>query len=255
MIREIHFIWFQGIAEAPVELRKVPERWQALNPGYNIRIWDEPSLFWFLKEKYPAMVDFYSRIGDGETANIRTIKKCDFVRLLLLHHFGGWYFDLDCLPLHPLSSLLQSGGVMHRHTEFTYGEYPTVLPPAQLTPVDFESYELILTREHLPNIDLGGHSVANSAIYAAPGSDLLLNLVHAIMLKGRENVLSFAGPHAFSRFLLDNLSDAKGKVLCLPPFYFLWQEWDMGKAWEHTVCLHMNRMDWGDKTRSTPWDI
>jgi len=254
MTKSLHFMWFQGLSQAPEMIRDTPFAWRDLNPGYDIYVWDAGSLGRLVAERYPSLTRFWSDLGNGTHGIIR---QCDFGRLLILHAYGGWYFDLDCVPCLPLSTLLDDG-VRHHLTPFSYSENPelrTVLDPGTPVSVDFASYEMILTREHTAPAVMGGFSVCNGCLYAAKESPFLWKMILTMIPFHRSKVLSFAGPHGVTRFLRTNLEEARGRVLVLPPYYFLWQHYDMGRVWERTVCRHLNRMDWADHTKEQPWDI
>ena len=255
----LHFIWFQGLDHAPAALRPIPGKWAELNPGCTVKVWDGEMIRTMVSMFYPELLDFYEAIGEDEADNIRVIKKCDFARLLILHHHGGMYLDMDCDPLRPLDSLFLDGTVRHRLSPFRYARHgypPSVLPENEdPVPVDFNRYELILSREHEPNEDLGGYNAANTVIIARAGSPLLLEMIMGCLGRERMKVLEFAGPLGLSKWLTARAGRLKGRVLMLPPYYFLWQAHDMGPPWRGTVCLHMNRLVWTDRTKAVPWDI
>ncbi len=260
MTKRFHFIWYQGFYSIPSEIKHVPEMWEEYNDGYEIHLWDQWSLLTLIKRKYPEYMLFYLGLGSDEPENIRIIKRCDFARLLLLHAFGGWYIDMDCVPLRPLSSLLDSHQVDHALTEFAYSPskfWRTDLGalPVSTKEVDFESYQMIFTREHAPSGEVGGRTVCNGFLYAKAGSSVLADLIDGCLPHGDKKVLKFAGPHGLSTQLRNMIDKIRGVVLVLPPFYFLWQSHDMGPPWSKTVCCHINRMDWADKSLTKPWDI
>ena len=259
MTNIFHLIWFQGFQNLPKELSGVPKLWGRLNPNYTVMQWCGEKLSHFVALNYPQFCDFYGSLGEGQPENVMIVKRCDFARLLLLHRYGGWYFDVDCLPVLPMSYLLDSGQVHHRNTPFSYSRdssHPTVLgtDPAPLA-VDFGSYEMVMSREHLPNPALGGYPVSNTVIYAKAGSPLLMEMIEGCVSRAGEKVLDFAGPIGLGRWVRERADTLKGKLLVLPPFYFLWQTHDQGTPWEGTICCHLNRLDWTDKTKEVPWDV
>jgi len=234
--------------------------WEELNDGYEIHLWDQWSILTFIKAKYPEYFIFYLGIGLDEPEKVQIIKRCDFARLLLLHAYGGWYIDMDCVPIRPISSLIDSQEVDHTQTVFSYSpsrfmRSNLLQEPPNTKKVNFSSYDLILTREHSPSVDVGGHTVCNGIMYARAGSTILADLIDGCLSRVDQKVLKFAGPHGMSSYLRSKVSEIRGSVLVLPPYYLLWQTYDMGKPWEKTICCHINRMDWADKNLSKPWDI
>lgn len=252
-------MWFQGLNAAPAELQDIPRRWGEMNPGYSVKIWDEARILQFIGQTYSKLFRFFCDIGKGENERVATIKKCDFARLLILHAFGGAYIDLDCLPLKPINSLWDSSQVAHRFTPFIYSRnssHPSILQDKDAQPqiVDFYQYEMIFSREHCPNEELQGYPIANTVMWGKKGAPLMMEIVSQVMQNAGEKVLGFAGPLAISRYLKSKVKTLSGRALTLPPYYFLWQKHDMGPAWKHTICYHLNRMDWADKDALVPWD-
>lgn len=258
MEKIIHFIWWQGIPNAPDVLQPIPIKWGKLNLEHRILLWDGPRVTQFIHRHYPWWGQWFERIGEDEAANVAIIKKCDFARLLILHHHGGVYADLDCEPYLPLNSLFGQDLVRHRFTPFQYSRNfssPTILAEdADPRTVDWSRYDLILSREHLPN-ESGEFSVANTVMCARKGCPMLRTMAEECVPRSADKVLDFAGPRALSRILRENLDSARGKVFTLPPWYFLWQTHDMGEPWTHAISRHLNRLDWADKTLSKPWEI
>lgn len=85
----IHFVWFG--CPLPRWARWTMDRWQALNPDWDVRLHGEEALA-------PEYADLYNRIGDR-------CSRSDLLRLSVLRQEGGWYIDSDFVPLLPLDSL------------------------------------------------------------------------------------------------------------------------------------------------------
>ncbi len=263
MQKTLHFMWFQGLTAAPPELQDMPRKWKAMNPDYTVKVWDEKEILTFVASVFPTYLAFFKNIGFGEAPNIAVIKKCDFARLLILFAFGGAYVDLDCVPVRPISTLLDGGAVEHSFTKFEYSRnnsFPSKLKDRDALPIqtDFSKYELIVSREHCHNPTLGGFPIANTVMFGRAGSSLLSEMIVGCVANVKEKVLAFAGPFGLSKYLKGRVHELAGRVLTLPPYYFLWQLHDMGPAWKNTVCCHLNRMDWVDWSnpeKKFPWDI
>lgn len=264
VVRNFHFMWYQGLAAAPSSITGTPDKWQELNPTSRVYFWDRLRIERFIRDYYPSFWVPYEELGLGGPANIAIIKKCDFARLLILYHFGGMYADMDCVPVRPLNSLFSSGVVKHLRTPFQYsrnGSEPSVLgvdPSPHKT--DFKRYGLILSREHCAvealrsyNYDRPQHAVANTVIFCQKHNSDMLDLLGFVAQRSKQRVLEFAGPWAITRWLLSRPERFVGRVLVLPPYYFLWQPHDMGKPWSDTIALHLNRMDWVDHSKQAGW--
>jgi hypothetical protein len=239
----IHLCWFQGIDLAPANLRQAPALWRELNPGYEVLIWDFQSLSSFIASKYPQYFSRWNRLD-------KVIKKCDFARLLLVHYFGGFYFDLDLLPRTSLDSFMDAGVVRHMTTQFV-----TVLPsPEPLEAVDLHSRDFILSREHRP-IDEIGFGVANGQIASKPGLPLWIDFLEAQIGSPDVRVLDYLGPWALTRFLRAR-TDLRGRGLIVPPYYFLWEDAAFQQpppSW--CVTRHLAENNWGDKSKGDWWMV
>jgi len=268
MEKLIHQIWLPGFDSCPPSLWPNPAKWEALNPGWRVRLWDGADILKFVEQNYPLLLGIFRSIQECSTDKVAAVKQSDLARLLILHHFGGIYADLDMTPLLPLSSLFgdpfgTSPDVRHRFTEFKYSRgktQPTVLSEddEHRELADWRKYELILSREHLPNTELGGYLVSNAFIIAPqPGSKLLEGIISRIVPQWGERVLRFGGPFAISRALkeLVAIPKHKGKAYVLPPYFFLWQPHDQGPPWKWTICTHENQLSWCDMSAAVPWNV
>lgn len=261
MERIVHFYWHQGFDEMPRELWRIPKLWADLNPNHKLAYWDAKNIGKLVKEHYPLLAGVFDRIARTDTEKVAAVKSSDLARLLILHHHGGFYVDTDCEPFLPLSHLFGGSLVRHRFAKFDYSRNnspPTVLSagddPFEREVVDWSRYDLVLSREHQLNPELGGCAAANTAIMARKGSPLLEAIISAVLPDWNEKVLRFCGPHAISKAIRATLPAFKGKAYMLPPWYLLWQTSDMGAPWKHTVCRHMNRLDWTNLSDPVPWD-
>ena len=242
----IHLCWFQGVANAPGDLARSPSRWAALNPGHEIRLWDERSLSALIANRYPRYFARWMALD-------MVIKKCDLARLLVIHEFGGAYFDLDLLPRRALDSFLDDGHVRYAQESPRSGQLPGDEASVR---VKLREREFILSREYR-RIDMTGYGVANGMIISRPRLPLWLEFIDERIGHARDaRVLDFMGPHALTRFLRARARELRGRGALLPPYYFLWErgsfkhpppEWCVA---EHPAVNH-----WGDHTRPDWWAI
>jgi hypothetical protein len=86
----IHFTWI-GNNPLPGWARAGLRVWQELNPDHQIRVSGE--------EELPAdLVSVYN-------SRIKIASKSDILRVCLIKKYGGWYADLDIIPLLPVDAL------------------------------------------------------------------------------------------------------------------------------------------------------
>jgi SAM-dependent methyltransferase len=79
----LHFVWLGG--RAPDWTKAIMARWQELNPDYTLKLHGRECV-------WPAWQALYDRLW-------RWDERSDLVRLTALRQEGGWYADLDMVPL------------------------------------------------------------------------------------------------------------------------------------------------------------
>lgn len=65
---------------------------------YEYKMWDLKDCEELIVEKYPQYIDLWTYFRYD-------IQRCDFIRYLILHSYGGWYVDCDVYPIQNLDSL------------------------------------------------------------------------------------------------------------------------------------------------------
>ena len=81
--------------------RKRIDKWQILNPDYDIHLYDDKECYRFILDNYGLeYAQFFLDISYGPI-------KSDFWRLLILYNKGGVYIDADMVPIVPINEILQ----------------------------------------------------------------------------------------------------------------------------------------------------
>lgn len=99
--RIIHQVWFKfpnGSATPPPEYDEMRRSWAKQHPGWQLKLWSSTTALKFLKQHYPASVAVYEQYD-------KEIFRVDAIRYFLLHHFGGFYVDVDTTSLSSLEPL------------------------------------------------------------------------------------------------------------------------------------------------------
>lgn len=91
----IHYCWF-GRGEKPKLAQKCIASWKKYCPDFKIIEWNEDN---FEIEKYPYAKYCYD--------NKKWAFLSDFARLVVVHKYGGVYFDTDVELIKPLEKLLE----------------------------------------------------------------------------------------------------------------------------------------------------
>lgn len=87
MIKNIHFIWWQGWKELPKKYENHIKNWKKYNPDYQIYYWDENSITELFKNK-SINIELLNNFD-------LMIQKIDFSKYVILYYFGGIYSDVD----------------------------------------------------------------------------------------------------------------------------------------------------------------
>ena len=66
--------------------------------NYQYKMWNLRDCEELIVEKYPEYICLWSEFRFD-------IQRCDFIRYLILHEYGGWYVDCDVYPIQNLDSL------------------------------------------------------------------------------------------------------------------------------------------------------
>lgn len=101
--RIIHFIFLVFKGRSP----NIPEKWQqnliqwkTKHPNFTIQLWDDSRADTFLKTYFPDYVNVYYSLKYD-------IQRTDMLRYCILYIYGGVYCDLDLIPKHNISNILQ----------------------------------------------------------------------------------------------------------------------------------------------------
>lgn len=87
MIKQIHFIWWQGWNKLPHKYEIHIKNWKKHNPDYKIYYWDEQKIIDLFNKKSikPNLLDDFDLM----------IQKIDFSKYVILYYYGGIYSDVD----------------------------------------------------------------------------------------------------------------------------------------------------------------
>ena len=115
--KRIYSLWMQGAEQAPELVKRNWQRWQRMNPEYELIILDKESSLAYLTD-FPF---------DPSTLPVQTYS--DIVRLTMLAHYGGIWADATVFPVKPLSRWLPR--VIKKQDFFAYNrglKDPTPIP-------------------------------------------------------------------------------------------------------------------------------
>ena len=99
--RTIYFLWYQGLDQAPLVVRKCLESWKEKNPSWEIVVLDRGNLESHVRLEVPA----------EKLARLEKNHLADLVRVYLLAGYGGVWVDATVYCMRPLDEWLH--GCMH----------------------------------------------------------------------------------------------------------------------------------------------
>ena len=99
--KTIHYCWFGG-NEKPEPAKKCIASWMDFCPDFELREWNENNF---------SLDDCPQYIRDAYVAK-KYAYVTDYVRLRVLHRFGGFYMDTDVELLKNLDAFLEDAGVI-----------------------------------------------------------------------------------------------------------------------------------------------
>lgn len=118
----IHQLWKDS--NIPAHLKLMQQSVVRHHSDYKYMFWTDELLNDFIRSNYPGMWDFYDKGIEY------IIQKIDFVRLLLVYHYGGVYLDLDSLCIKNIDDILQFPCSLintKKHESFSNKHYPLII--------------------------------------------------------------------------------------------------------------------------------
>lgn len=105
----IHLVYFpwdrnQRLLDDPLAFDRTPvEAMRAYAPDFDVRLWTYPEAKDFCEAQYPDVWRALQRAA-------RPVMLVDVMRWVVVHHFGGLYWQLGTTPLAPMRAFLPSEG-------------------------------------------------------------------------------------------------------------------------------------------------
>jgi hypothetical protein len=78
------------------DLTKNLRKWHELNPDFVIFIQDDQDATDLVLTMFPILTNVWDQL--------EPIQRADIWRYVVIHSFGGWYFDVDVLPVRPIAA-------------------------------------------------------------------------------------------------------------------------------------------------------
>ena len=81
------------------KLRYFVQSWRELNPGWEIRFYDDEACLNFVKQHFPEYLEAYVTLP-------KSVERSDFFRYMIIYKYGGVYTDIDTECRTPLDEVL-----------------------------------------------------------------------------------------------------------------------------------------------------
>lgn len=180
----VYGLWDSG--PLPKNFQHTMNMWE--KQGWNVVLWNLIECLQLLK-KYPQYQEIYDKFP-------RNVQKADFIRYLIVYDKGGFYFDLDCIPINHLIPLIS--------------DRESVYFVETLTPITWpeETVRLFPIRKGIPEFR---ERIANYAFGAVSEHFSILLILQKVIQRISENpnivgdssyyVLYTTGPSALTRVI------------------------------------------------------
>ncbi|MDD3038884.1 glycosyltransferase family 32 protein [Bacteroides sp.] len=178
--KNIHLIFLRKDEPFPELFEKCKQKIQENHLGWNIRLYNKDDAENILTQYLPEYINIYNSF-------CYNVQKADFLRIVLVYLFGGFYMDLDMLSLKPLDEL--------RKYSLILGEEKTVCQSEQ---------EALNLRYQL--------RIANYMFGGMPKHPFLLKMMDEmakramVVLKSQQEILDITGPGLMTDIYWDNYS-------------------------------------------------
>ena len=102
----IHHVWFglipnrKDATKQYHKLKTCRDSWKIKNPNWCHMEWNKSLCLDILKKIYPEHIEMFKKYK-------YEIQRCDMIRYLILHRYGGWYVDMDYYCNRPLEEVMK----------------------------------------------------------------------------------------------------------------------------------------------------
>jgi inositol phosphorylceramide mannosyltransferase catalytic subunit len=165
----IHQLYFPDESAAPARYRQYRQGVLASHPGWDHMFWTERTARAMLSDSHPSFLPVY------DSYRYR-IQRCDAFRYFLLHHYGGFYVDMDIESVRPLNGMLEEFELIFCNRACIGNAIMGSVPGHPLWPSVFEAMR---ERRHRPPLRIGQLLDWSQVYYVSrsTGSELLEDCV------------------------------------------------------------------------------
>ncbi|GMH40318.1 hypothetical protein BSKO_08222 [Bryopsis sp. KO-2023] len=86
----------------PKSVKPLVESWSRVNPGWEVRFYDDEACVELVRNEFPQYFDAYKALP-------KDVERSDFFRYMVILRYGGVYADIDTESIAPLDSVIRSG--------------------------------------------------------------------------------------------------------------------------------------------------
>lgn len=131
----LHSVWLDrqdATASVPAKFDALVSSWKRWHPESDVLhvLWNGVASARFLQRFYPSQMHLFCSL-------LSEAQRCDYLRLLLLHHYGGVYVDIDQECLGPFLRTWSSTGLYLLQSPLFTEEYTNCLMGSPAGPHEF----------------------------------------------------------------------------------------------------------------------
>ena len=156
---------YSSLEAIPFDLAAIRESWSRLNPGWQIRFWDDALCREFVRREFPEYHAAYVGLP-------KNVERADFFRYLVVLRHGGVYADIDTECTQPLDSLIGSSDLMVVGWEGEVGDDQALVNRhfarhRQVRPLRVQCEHLVRDGPHPPELCGAGSIHALSCLFVS----------------------------------------------------------------------------------------
>ena len=216
IIHQIYWDFTSNNRDVEILFSDYYKKIQIMYNDWEYHLWNKNDCIQLLIQHYPQYLDYFNNLNSE-------IKKHDFIRILMIYHYGGMYLDLDIMPVNKININ------------------------------DFNEYDIYLTTESEKQ------EPSNCFILSKPKQTFFIKYINYIMTIDMDTgVINHTGPGRLIIFYKDttlyNKMDNKIKILekklFTPIDYYNKDEFkyckynDCSKKYKDSYFIHMYNGSW-----------
>lgn len=94
---------YKSLDKLPPEWKETPDQWKRYHPEWTYMFWSDSDCRKLVKENFPEFLETFDSYENN-------IQRADAIRPIVLYLYGGFYADMDVIPIEPLDKFFYPKG-------------------------------------------------------------------------------------------------------------------------------------------------